>query len=84
MATIEKPATYEPPGRPGSLVEVKDRYDNFIGGAWTPTERRVGRDGRAVLRHRRCPSSRRSRAEGFSLEGLDGVHFLTATAKAIP
>ena len=38
MATIEKPATYEPPGRPGSLVEVKDRYENFIGGAWTPPE----------------------------------------------
>ena len=27
-------ATYEPPGRPGSLVEVKDRYENFIGGHW--------------------------------------------------
>src|SRR5512133_3073585 len=36
MATIEKTATYEPPGRPGSPVEVKDRYENFIGGAWTP------------------------------------------------
>ena len=34
MATIEKPATYEPPGRPGSLVEVKARYENFIGGHW--------------------------------------------------
>ena len=22
------------PGRPGSLVEVKARYDNFIGGKW--------------------------------------------------
>jgi aldehyde dehydrogenase len=38
MATIEKPATYERPGRPGSLVEVKDRYENFIGGVWTPPE----------------------------------------------
>ena len=36
MATIEKTATYEPPGRPGSPVEVQDRYENFIGGAWTP------------------------------------------------
>ena len=35
MATIEKTATYEPPGRPGSPVELKDRYENFIGGAWT-------------------------------------------------
>ena len=36
MATIEKLATCEPPGRPGSLVEVKHRYENFTGGAWTP------------------------------------------------
>ena len=36
MATIEKTATYEPPGRPGSPVEVQDRYENFIGGAWMP------------------------------------------------
>ena len=30
--------TYEAPGRPGSPVELKDRYDNFIGGAWVPPE----------------------------------------------
>jgi aldehyde dehydrogenase len=36
MATIEKTATYEPPGRPGSPVDVKDRYENFIGGAFKP------------------------------------------------
>jgi aldehyde dehydrogenase len=35
MATIEKVATtYEVPGREGSLVEVKSRYENFIGGRW--------------------------------------------------
>ena len=28
--------TYEPPGSPGSLVEVAERYENFIGGAWVP------------------------------------------------
>ena len=39
MATIEKPATYEPPGRPGSPVEVKERYENFIGGAWIAARR---------------------------------------------
>jgi len=27
---------YTPPGRPGSVVEVKHRYDNFIGGRWVP------------------------------------------------
>ncbi len=27
------------PGRPGSLVELKPRYDNFIGGRWVPPVR---------------------------------------------
>ena len=31
MATIEKVATYEAPGQPGSPVELKPRYDNFVG-----------------------------------------------------
>ena len=34
MATIEKTATYEAPGQEGSPVELKPRYDNFIGGTW--------------------------------------------------
>jgi aldehyde dehydrogenase len=34
MATIEKVTTYEAPGRAGSPVELKSRYDNFIGGHW--------------------------------------------------
>jgi aldehyde dehydrogenase len=34
MATIEKPQVFEAPGREGSLVEVAERYDNFIGGGW--------------------------------------------------
>ena len=34
MATIEKAAAYEAPGRPDSPVELKARYDNFIGGHW--------------------------------------------------
>jgi aldehyde dehydrogenase len=34
MATIEKTVTYEAPGHEGSLVELKERYDNFIGGHW--------------------------------------------------
>ena len=25
---------YVPPGRPGSIVSVKARYENFIGGKW--------------------------------------------------
>ncbi|MGO9972041.1 MAG: aldehyde dehydrogenase family protein [Solirubrobacteraceae bacterium] len=32
--------TYAPPGHPGSPVELKDRYENFIGGGWVaPTTR---------------------------------------------
>ena len=27
---------YEVPGRPGSLVTLKSRYENFIGGQWVP------------------------------------------------
>ena len=33
--SIAESTTYEAPGRPGSPVELRDRYDNFIGGAWT-------------------------------------------------
>ncbi len=33
-----KPAgkVYTPPGEPGSVVQLKPRYDNFIGGRWVP------------------------------------------------
>ncbi len=34
MATIEKPATFEAPGQPGSPVQCRERYENFIGGHW--------------------------------------------------
>ena len=34
MATIERPALFEAPGHAGSLVELKPRYENFIGGHW--------------------------------------------------
>ena len=33
MSTIES-TTYAPPGEAGSPVELKERYDNFIGGDW--------------------------------------------------
>ncbi len=33
MSTIQS-TTYEAPGEPGSPVELKERYENFIGGAW--------------------------------------------------
>src|SRR5450755_2617931 len=34
MAITEKQTAYEAPGQPGSVVEVRDRYENFIGGEW--------------------------------------------------
>jgi aldehyde dehydrogenase len=36
MAIDQKQATYEAPGQPGSVVELTERYDNFIGGHWVP------------------------------------------------
>ena len=34
MATTEQSTTFEAPGQPGSPVQCKARYDNFIGGHW--------------------------------------------------
>jgi aldehyde dehydrogenase len=34
MATIEKPAVFEARGQSGTPVELKARYENFIGGGW--------------------------------------------------
>lgn len=34
MATTEQSTTFEAPGRPGSPVQCKERYENFIGGHW--------------------------------------------------
>jgi aldehyde dehydrogenase len=34
MATIERVATYATPGETDSPVELKSRYENFIGGQW--------------------------------------------------
>ena len=36
MATVQTPTAFEAPGRPGSPVELKPRYENFIGGKWVP------------------------------------------------
>ncbi|MGV1049986.1 MAG: aldehyde dehydrogenase family protein [Solirubrobacterales bacterium] len=36
MSTIEKSAAFAAPGEPDSPVTLKDRYENFIGGEWTP------------------------------------------------
>ena len=58
MATIEKEATtYAAPGQRGSPVELKPRYENFIGGHWVaPIDGRVQREPA-----RRRPASRSPR-----------------------
>ena len=33
MSIVES-TIYVAPGEPGSLVEVRERYENFIGGHW--------------------------------------------------
>jgi aldehyde dehydrogenase len=44
MATIEKPAVFEAPGHAGSPVELKERYENFIGGHWVEPTNGAYRD----------------------------------------
>ncbi len=36
MTTVTPPQTYVHPGLSGSVVTVKSRYENFIGGRWVP------------------------------------------------
>ncbi len=36
MSTVSKPRSYIKPGSPDSVVTVKPRYENFIGGRWVP------------------------------------------------
>ena len=36
QSTATQSAVFVAPGRPGSVVEVKPRYENFIGGKWVP------------------------------------------------
>ena len=44
MATVEKPSTFQAPGQPGSPVQCKERYENFIGGAgWRRSRASTGR-----------------------------------------
>jgi hypothetical protein len=61
MATAEKTTIFDVPGAPGSPVEVKARYDNFIGGEWVPPttgEYRGNRSARSPIRRRRTSSLR--------------------------
>jgi aldehyde dehydrogenase len=44
MAAVIESQAYAAPGRPGSPVELKGRYENFIGGAWVPPTTGTYRD----------------------------------------
>ena len=84
MATIERAATFSAPGQPDSPVELKSRYENFIGGHWVaPVQGRVlgepdARHGRAVhggaaldAGGRRARARRSPRREGRLGRGVD-------------
>ena len=77
MATIEKVAAFSAPGETDSPVELKARYENFIGGHWVApvngeySRERDARHGRAVhggaaldRRGRRARARRGARREG--------------------
>ena len=77
MATIERAALYAAPGQSESPVELKKRYDNFIGGFWvapiggkytenvTPGDRRGVHRGAALdTGGHRARARRRPRCEG--------------------
>ena len=76
MSIIESTA-YDAPGESGSPVELKERYENFIGGRVDRSDHRgVPResdsvDGRAVLRGRafRCAGHRAGARRGARGQG---------------
>ena len=85
MAVVEEVVTdgrtaagvFVAPGRPGSLVDVKPRYENFIGGRWVPPVEgeymqnvtpvdgpRLHRGGEIDRGGRRTGARRRARRQG--------------------
>lgn len=64
---------YEAPGRPGSVVEVKARYDNFIGGHWVPPVKGEYMVNRSPVNGRPFCEVARSTAEDVEL-ALDAAH----------
>ena len=99
MTAVIETQAYAAPGRAGSPVELKERYDNFIGGAWVPPTTGEYRanltpsTGRAVLRGRllrrpRTSSSRstprtRPRTPGRARSPAERAAVLNAVADAI-
>jgi aldehyde dehydrogenase len=72
MATIEQ-QTYAAPGEPGSPVEVKERYDNFIGGTWIAPVKGAYADNLSPVTGHAFTQVAHSTAEDVEL-ALDAAH----------
>jgi aldehyde dehydrogenase len=84
MATIEKPQAFEAPGREGSPVEVADRYENFIGGAWVPPAKGKYRENLSPVDGEPFSTVADSTAEDIET-ALDAAHAAKVTwAKSSP
>jgi aldehyde dehydrogenase len=73
MATIEKAAIHEAPGRAGSPVELKERYENFIGGHWVAPVKGVYAEDRTPATGEPFTEVPRSTSEDIEL-ALDAAH----------
>ncbi len=72
MAIIEQ-QTYAAPGEPGSSVEVKERYENFIGGKWIAPVKGAYSDNLSPVTGHVFTQVARSTAEDIEL-ALDAAH----------
>ena len=73
MATIERAATFAAPGETGSPVELKARYDNFIGGHWVAPVKGEYAENRTPATGQPFTEVPRSSAEDVEL-ALDAAH----------
>ncbi len=73
MATIERAATYAAPGETGSPVDLKSRYDNFIGGHWVAPVKGMYAENLTPATGKPFTEVPRSSAEDIDL-ALDAAH----------
>jgi aldehyde dehydrogenase len=73
MATIERAATYAAPGETDSPVDLKSRYDNFIGGHWVAPVKGNYAENLAPATGKSFTEVPRSSAEDIDL-ALDAAH----------
>ena len=73
MATIERAATYAAPGETDSPVDLKARYDNFIGGHWVAPVKGEYADDLTPATGKPFTEVPRSSAEDIEL-ALDAAH----------